>query len=618
MTGARATIYDALRSPEDHSLRRLPALVRDAFMMVWRSARRELSWAIALQLVSALGVVAQLLVGRHVLETILTADRLDHSVSRVVPGLVALLAITALMHFVGAARGHLQTLLSELTARHAQGRILDVAAVVDLEAFENPEFHDRLQRAQVGAGSRPWMMTMNVVNLIGSVVSMVGLVIALAVIQPVLLPLVLLAYVPAFMAASKNSRIAYRFAHGMTPNDRLRFSLSYVLSGKPHAAELRAFQLAPFLRRHYDELYAARVTELRDSVGERLRKSLVASVATSLLSAVTIGVLVALLLDDRISVAGAATAAVAIQQLNGRLSGIVVNATGLYEAALFLADFSSFLTLVPEVEARRPTGPAPAGFSHLAVEHLSFAYPGCDRLALDDVSLDIRAGEVVALVGENGSGKTTLAKLLCNLYAPTSGRIAWDGVDTAGCDPALLGRQVAVIFQDFVQYFMAARINIAVGDHVRAGDLDAIVAAAVESGADSFLAGLPEGYDTMLGRQFDGGHELSIGQWQRVALARAFFRTAPLLILDEPTAALDPRAEHELFERMRALASGRTVLLISHRFSSVRSADRIFVLRQGRLVEQGSHAELVAAGGLYAELFGLQASAYEEAAPPAR
>ncbi len=616
MIGSRATIYDALRSADDHSLRRLPPLIRDAFVVVWRAASRELSWAIALQVVAGLGVVVQLLVGRHVLETILTADRLDREASSVVPGLVALLAVTAVLSFAAAARNHLQTLLTELTSRHAQGRILDIAAVVDLEAFENPEFHDRLQRAQVGASTRPWMMTSNVVSLIGAVIGVVGLVVALVALQPLLLPLVLVAYVPAWMAATRNSRISYRFGWGMTPSDRMRQTLSYVLSGKSHAAELRAFQLAPFLRRHYDDLYAGRVAELRDSVRTRMRRSLLASVATSLLSAATIGALVALLLADRMSVAGAAAAAVAIQQLNGRLSGIVYNATGLYESALFLADFSSFLELAPAVDATRPTGPAPPGFATLSVEHVGFAYPGCDQLALDDVSFQLGAGEVVALVGENGSGKTTLAKLLCNLYTPTSGRIAWDGVDTSSCDPALLGRHVAVIFQDFVQYFMAARVNIAVGDQERADDLDAIVDAAVESGADGFLGQLPEGYETMLGRQFDGGHELSIGQWQRVALARAFFRRAPLLILDEPTAALDPRAEHDLFERMRALAAGRTVLLISHRFSSVRSADRILVLRQGRLVEQGSHDQLMAGDGLYAELFRLQASAYEVAVPP--
>ncbi len=265
---------------------------------------------------------------------------------------------------------------------------------------------------------------------------------------------------PAWLAASTNSRASYRFGWGMTPNDRLRFALSYVLSGKPHAAEVRAFQLAAFLRRQYDDLWEQRVQELRTDIRRRTRRSVIGAVATSLLSAATLGVLVALLLADRMTVAGAAAAAVAIQQLNGRLSSIVYNANGLYESALFLEDFSSFLALAPQVEAARPTGAAPDGFRRLSVEHVSFAYPGCDRLALDDVSLDFNAGEVVALVGENGSGKTTLAKLLCNLYTPTSGRITWDGVDTAGCAPAELARSVAVIFQDFVQYFMTAANNI--------------------------------------------------------------------------------------------------------------------------------------------------------------
>ena len=359
------------------------------------------------------------------------------------------------------------------------------------------------------------------------------------------------------------------------------------------------------------------MSELRVDVSRRIRRSLIANVMTSLLSAATMGVLVVLVLNDRMGVAAAAAAAVAIQQLSSRLSAIVYNATNLYESALFLEDFSSFLALAPMVQAARPTGPAPETFRTLSVQHVSFAYPGCDRLALDDVSIEISAGEVIALVGENGSGKTTLAKLLCNLYTPTSGRIAWDGVDIAGCAPEELGRHVAVIFQDFVQYYMSAGNNIAVGDSVRAADLDAVVAAAAESGAHEFLAALPDGYATMLGRQFEGGEELSIGQWQRVALARAFFRGAPFLILDEPTAALDPRAEHELFERMRSLAAGRTVLLISHRFSSVRSADRIYVLQAGRVAEHGTHDELMAADGPYAELFRLQASAYTASAPPA-
>jgi ATP-binding cassette subfamily B protein len=228
------------------------------------------------------------------------------------------------------------------------------------------------------------------------------------------------------------------------------------------------------------------------------------------------------------------------------------------------------------------------------------------------VSLEIGAGEIVALVGENGSGKTTLAKLLCRLYLPERGRVLWDGMDTATVDPDELRRSVAVIFQDFQRYHLPARDNIGLGRHDAADDLDAIRRAARQADADGFVAALPDGYDTMLGPEFTKGTDLSIGQWQRMALARAFFRDAPLVILDEPTAALDPRAEHELFERIRALLAGRTVLLISHRFSSVRAADRIYVMDGGQVAESGTHAELMAAGGQYAELFTLQASAYLE------
>ena len=222
--------------------------------------------------------------------------------------------------------------------------------------------------------------------------------------------------------------------------------------------------------------------------------------------------------------------------------------------------------------------------------------------------MEIGAGEIVALVGENGSSKTTLAKLLCRLYLPEQGRVLWDGVDTATVDPDGLRRSVAVIFQDFLHYALPASENIGMGRHQRIGDAEAIRGAALHAGADDFLAKLPKGYETVLGPEFEGGKELSVGQWRRVALARAFFRDAPFIILDEPTAALDARAEHELFESIRTLCRGRSVLLISHRF--VRSADRIYVLDGGRVVESGSHDELMALGGRYADLFTLQASAY--------
>jgi ATP-binding cassette subfamily B protein len=314
------------------------------------------------------------------------------------------------------------------------------------------------------------------------------------------------------------------------------------------------------------------------------------------------------------TLAAATAAAVAIVQLGGVLTSLAFGASQLYEGSLFLEDHRVFHDLLPEVRRARPAGPAPTGFQTIHVEGVGFTYPEAAAPALEDVSLTLRRGEIVALVGENGSGKTTLAKLLCQLYRPQRGRIRWDGTDLAEVDADRLRDAIAVLFQDFGQYLFDAASNVGVGRVERRTDRAGIERAAREAGAHEFLAALPEGYDTMLGKIFEGGVDLSVGQWQRIALARAFFRDAPLVILDEPTAALDARREHELFASMRALLRDRTVLLISHRFSSVLSADRIYVLKSGRIVEQGTHGELMRLGGLYAELFTLQAAAYLEGA----
>jgi ATP-binding cassette, subfamily B, bacterial len=605
------TWSDIYESPQvDRSLRRLPRLCREAVRLVWAAGRHELLVVLAIKVVNGLGLAAVLLLGKGVLDEVIAAGRSGAGAGQVLPRLLLLTVVTASLGFLSAIGREHREILAELASRHAQSQIIDVASEVELEAYDTPAFHDRLVRAAGGGQFRPWQVVEGLTGLAGAAIGIGGIALALLALQPWLVPLVLAAAVPLLIAVARGGELMFGFRHRMTEPERRRNYLYMLLSGKDAAKELRAFGLGGFLRERYDRLYDEHMAELRKVARRRLRVSLLGNLATTVVLAGIVAGLLVLALNGRIGLADAGAAAGAVFILGERLMNAVFSSGMLYESSLFIEDFTSFVAMAPEVEARRASGPAPAGFRRLRVEDVSFTYPSATTQAVTGVSMEIGAGEIVALVGENGSGKTTLAKLLCRLYLPHGGRVLWDGVDTATVDPDGLRRSVAVIFQDFLHYSLAAAENIGMGRHQRLGDIGAIRGAAVHAGADDFLAGLPKGYETMLGPEFEGGKELSVGQWQRVALARAFFRDAPFIILDEPTAALDARAEHELFESIRTLCRGRSVLLISHRFSSVRSADRIYVLHGGRVVEAGSHDQLIGLGGRYAELFTLQASAY--------
>jgi ATP-binding cassette subfamily B protein len=595
--------------------RDLPKLLLDSIKLVWSAGRNTFLLTSALQLAAALGIVAQLFVGKEVLSTVLDAGS-TVDFADLAPVLVALVVVTVALDLARAIQTEQSRVLGELVARKAVDRVMDVSTRIDLLAFESPDFYDRLQRARAQGQFRALQTVNGLLGIVGSSFAAISIVVALAALQPLLLPFVVIGYLPLWVVASLNTRDLYQFTRGMTPNERQRNYLQNVLMGRNPAKEVRAFNLARFLRGRYDRLYDERIAELRSLARRRTGRSLVGSLASSGVTVGTIAMLSYLYVSDRMSLAATGAAVFGLYQLASQLNGMHMSATSLYEATLFIRDYSSFLELEPAVEAK--TGrPAPSGFEVLTAEDVSFTYPEAQYPAVDRVSLEVRRGEVVALVGENGSGKTTLAKMLAGLYRPERGRITWDDADLADVDADELRRSVAVIFQDFERYLLPARENVGLGRHERVHAFDEIVEAARRADADDFLASLPEGYETMLGREFAGGYDLSIGQWQRVALARAFFRDAPFVILDEPTAALDARAESRLFERMRELLEGRSVVLISHRFSSVRSADRIYVLHEGRVVEEGSHDELMAADGLYAELFGLQARAYVEAEPVA-
>jgi ATP-binding cassette subfamily B protein len=589
------------------TFRDLPQLLADSLRLVWSAGRKEFLVTAVLQLVTAVGIAAQLLVAKALLSAVLSAGG-SEDFTALLPELGALVAITIALDFAGAVEAEQSRVLSELVGRRAFDRVLDVSTRVDLLAFESPDFYDRLSRARHQGQFRSLQTVNGLLGIVGAGVAGAGILAALATLQPLLLPFVLLGYLPLWLVASRNSRDFYRFVHEMTPNERQRSYLQHVLTGRDYAKEVRAFGTARFLRGRYDRLYDDRITELRALARRRTLRSLAGAAISSAATAATVVVLAFLFVSDRMSLAATGAAVFGLYQLSGRLRGLHMSVVSLYEATLFIRDYTSFLRLEPDGSG--PGAPPPKRFRRLVVEDARFTYPDAQAPALDGVSLEIGAGEIVALVGENGSGKTTLAKIVAGLYRPESGRVLWDGEDVAAADPDELRRSIAVIFQDFLKYLLPARENVGMSRHELIDDLEAVIAAARHADADDFLAGLPEGYETMLGREFAGGYDLSIGQWQRVALARAFFRDAPFVILDEPTAALDARAESQLFDRMRELLEGRSVLLISHRFSSVRSADRIYVLERGRVVEHGSHDELMAAEGLYAELFRLQARAY--------
>jgi ATP-binding cassette subfamily B protein len=604
------TIYD-LHSREDAKidLKRMPDLLRRALRIVLAAGRKEFTLSTSLQFVSAAAIAAELIVGRAALQALLEADGSGGGLGTVTPWALLLAGLTAASLFASAVQREQQQILGELVGRYMHGQALTVASRVELTAFEHPEFHNRLQRVQTGL-QQPLNMVYGVSGLVSALVGVAGVSIALIAIEPLLIPLVLTVLLPAWIAASRRSSAFWRFFWRMTPSDRERRYVGELLGGRDEAKEVRAFGLADFLLERWNRLYDHRLGELRSVARRQLMFTLFSTFVIGVMLGAIVLLVAFLASSGRVSLAEAGVAIAGIAIIGARLAGAGYSVSSLSEAGFYLDDFGQFLEMA--IEPTPSSIATPTDFRRITVEDVSFTYPSSKEQALTNVTLEIRVGEIVALVGENGSGKSTLAKILAGLYRPSTGRVAWDGVDVALLNQPDFSRRVAVIFQDFLRYHLSASDNIGLGRFEGAGDRASIASSAEQAGAGAMIDKLPSGYDTLLGPEFLGGVDLSVGQWQRMALARAFFRNAPFVILDEPTASLDARAEHELFEKIRNLLQDRTVLLISHRFSSVRTADRIYVLHEGRVVDDGTHQELIARNGRYAEMFRLQAAAYND------
>lgn len=601
------------------SVRALPRLLRSAMSLVWQADRRAFTLSWTLELVSGVVIAAQVYFVTKVVAALLRSQTGKPVTDAITP----IIALAALLTYSGVSDTIVrqqQRLLAELTERLTKARILDVAGSVDLWAYETSDFYDRLRRVETSAATRPYFLTTGLITFVGGTAGAVSLAAAVVLIQPLLLPLIVLAGLPVWFTGRRASRREFEFAVAQTPTQRMRDYLDTTLTGRSEAKELRAFGAVSVLRQRYDDVYDSFVSALRTHVRAKQRLGVVGSASSGALLIFTFVMLIWLVQHHHVSLSQVAGAVVGIRLLSGQINALSAGAQQIFESSLFLQDLDDFLSNKPVRRtaprsrhalppARVSRRPAPRGFATLEVDRVSFGYPGSERVALDEVSMTLRQGQVIALVGENGSGKTTLAKLLAGLYEPDAGTIKWDGVDVEDFEPDTLHASIAVIFQDFVRYQLTARENVTLG---RPGVVDPVGLddAVAGAGAQGIIAALPSGYDTMLSKQFKDGEDLSLGQWQRIALARAFYRDAPFIILDEPSASLDPRAEADLFAKVQTLLRGRTVLLISHRFSSVRYADHIYVLRAGRVVEDGSHAELMHTGGLYADLFSLQAAAY--------
>jgi ATP-binding cassette subfamily B protein len=596
------------------ALKYVPPLAR----AIWRTNRLYAFAMVLLRVVRAVVPITVFWVGRLILDAIIAAKSGRAPIGAVWRYVAIELAVMVVAEILARASALIESLLSDLFSNEMSVQLMQHAATLDLAQFEDPTFYDHLERARRQTVGRIALLTI-LLSMGQDGITLITIGGALIVYNPWLLLLLAVAVLPSFLGETHYASLGYSLLFRWTPERRQLDYLRFVGASDKTAKEVQMFGLAPWLTEKYRVL-AQRFYEENRALS--IRRGIV-SAALSLLG--TIGYYAAYVIIIIRAVHGEITIGIltflASSFGRGRdvIQSVLLSASSVYEQALYLRDLFVFLELKPTIQSAPDAIPvAPTIRDGFNFENVGFRYPESDRWALRNVSFTLKPGERLALVGENGAGKTTITKLLARLYDPTEGRITLDGIDLRRYELAGVRRAIGVIFQDFVRYDMRFDENIGVGEIESVRDAlesngatpVSISSAAENSLAASLLPRFKNGYQQMLGRRFDEGVDLSGGEWQKIALARAYMRSAQVLILDEPTAALDARAEYEVFLRFSELVAGRMAVLISHRFSTVRMADRIIVLRNGQVEEEGSHEELILKHGLYEELFSMQAKGY--------
>ena len=589
------------------AFRYIPPFLR----MVWKTKPLYGGIITAIRVVSAFTPIAMLWVGKLIIDTVVANIGSPTPDWSLLVKLVLLeLAIALFSDVLARLSGLVEGLLGDLFSNQMSVRLMKHAAGLDLERFEDPDFRDKMQRARRQTMGRVALMT-QVMTLGQGVITLGSLLVALVVFNPWLLLILVVAILPSFLGETVYAGISYSFMFQWTAQRRELDYYRWVASELDPAKEIKLFGLADHFIGRYAELADDYMEENQRLSAHRAATGAVLTGLSTIAYYGAVGTIVYQTVEGTITIGELTFLTGSFQRSRGLIRSVLMTIARGYEQGLHLKDLFEFLAVEPRITSPPDAKPMPrivrTGF---VFEGVGFRYPDAERWAVRQVSFAIAPHESIAFVGENGSGKTTLVKLLTRLYDPTEGRILLDGVDLREYDLSALRRAIGVIFQDFFRYDLTARDNIAVGWIEGRDDVPRIVESAEKSLASDVIEALEGKYDQMLGRRFEGGADLSGGEWQKIALGRAYMRDAQVLVLDEPTAALDARAEYEVFRRFSELTRGKMAVLISHRFSTVRMADRIIVLEEGRVVEDGSHAELLRRDGQYAELFNLQAEGY--------